>query len=261
MNIGFIGFGNIAKALAARLHNTDRYTLYASSPRLSEKTYPFIHGSTDNTWVAQKADCLIIAVKPAKVRLVLEEIAHFIHKDTVIISLATGIPLQTLNALSTPNQPIVRAMPNTPVSIGEGATALIHNAQVSPTQKHLVETLFSTTGKCTWVSSEAEMDALTALSGSGPAYVFLFAQALTKAGVAIGIPQALAQEFTIQTLRGASALMEQSGETPEELRKKVTAEGGTTAAAINILENHQFEEIIKEAVHAANARAKILATH
>lgn len=261
MNIGFIGFGNIAKALANRLQSATNYTLFAASPSLSPDNYPNMYTSTDNTWVAQQADCIIIAVKPAKVRLVLSEIAPFIRKDTLIISLATGIPLETLSALCAPHQAIVRAMPNTPVSVGVGATALIGNAVLTPDQKQIVHDLFSLSGHSAWVETESEIDALTALSGSGPAYVFLFAEALIKAGTDIGISPALAHAFTIQTIMGAATLMEKSGESPEALRKKVTAEGGTTSAAISVFESHHFEEIIKQAVLAANARAKILATH
>jgi len=256
MKIAFIGYGNIAKSLINRLSTIPQYKLFAASPSLNDEILPNgLITNPNNAVIAEDADVIIIAVKPYHVVQVLSEIRSKLNEKTVIISLASGITLDTLASNCPDGQPIVRAMPNTPVSIGMGATALLANAYLSTHHHQLVEALFKPTGETAWVLSDSAINALTALSGSGPAYVFLFAEALIKAGARLDISPELAHKFTLQTIAGALALMQTTTNSPAELRKKVTASGGTTEAAIAVFQQHDFETVISTAINAAYQRA------
>lgn len=259
MKISFLGFGNMAKAIAESLSTNTTLKLFAASPSLPDKYIPDgITTHFSNLAIIEKADMIIIAVKPDKVRMVLTEIRPVLSKKCVVISIAAGISLEMLGNICQKEQPIVRSMPNTPVAVGKGATALIANTYV--TNKHISEInqLFEYSGITTWVSDEKAINALTALSGSGPAYFFLFLEAITSAAMQLGINDAVAKAFALQTMSGTCALLETSKLSPECLRKKVTSPAGTTAAAIAILQDHGFEALISKAMHAAFERAKQL---
>jgi pyrroline-5-carboxylate reductase len=246
----------MAKSMAQGLRDKKSWHLSASSPSLSNaahldgvKTHP------NNLAHLDKADVIIIAVKPAKVSQVLNEIKSDIPSHCVVVSIAAGISLGTLSTLCRSKQAIIRSMPNTPMAVGQGATPLIANEFVSSEQKQIVETLFQCSGITTWVTHENEINLYTALSGSGPAYLFLFMEAMISAAQQLGLPADQAQAFTLQTCRGAVSLLENTGLTPEELRKKVTSPAGTTAAAIAILQHQGFESLIFKAMQSAYERA------
>lgn len=256
MNICFIGYGNMAKAIAKTLCLNTHWHVFASSPSLSVGITPEgIHTHYDNTTFIKQADVIIIAVKPAKIAGVLAGIKAFIPSSSVLVSIAAGINLNTLQYLCPNNHAIIRCMPNTPIIVHQGASALIANAFVSKKQKQSVNDLFQSAGITVWVDEESQIDAMTALSGSGPAYVFLFLESLIKAAEKLGINHNTAASFAKQTLRGALTLLEQSEESPEYLRKKVTSPAGTTAAAIAILQTQNFERLIYVAMQAAYDRA------
>jgi pyrroline-5-carboxylate reductase len=153
---------------------------------------------------------------------------------------------------------IVRAMPNTPALVGKGMTALFARAAVSDGDKHRVEAVIATTGESLWVGEEAQLDAVTALSGSGPAYVFFFLEAMTRAGVEMGLTREQAYQLAVGTFAGASELARASSDPPEVLRQRVTSKGGTTYAAITSMEQDRVQDLFVKALHAACERAREL---
>lgn len=259
MKISFIGYGNMARAIADSLRNHHELQLFAAAPSLPDKANPKgITTHFSNPAIVEQADVLIIAVKPDKVQNVLTELRSKLSKQCVVVSIAAGVTLEKLADACPNEQAIVRAMPNTPIAVGKGATALIGNPFVTNEQTALINQLFQCSGITAWVTDENDINALTALSGSGPAYCFLFLEAMIAAARQLGIEDSIATSFALQTMSGATALLEQSGLSPEHLRNKVTSPAGTTAAAIAILQDHEFEALISKAMHAAFTRAREL---
>lgn len=259
MKVSFIGFGNLAKAIATPLQNNPRYQLWASAPSLpisdvenGVSTHP------DNLAILKNADLIILAVKPAQMREVLTQIRDAIPRNSLVISVAAGITLSWLAQHCPKQQAIVRCMPNIAVAIGQGATPLIANRQVNPEQKQQIEELFTQMGIVTWTNDEIDLDRFTALSGSGPAYVFFFLEALIHGAQALGLEPAIAHTFALQTLQGALGLAYQQVTAIELLREQVTSKKGTTAAALEVLQKAGFEGWIQEAMQAAFTRAQSL---
>ncbi len=259
MNIAFIGYGNMAKAIAQGLLKQSRYKLYASSPSLPERERDNdISTHFDNRVIAAKADVLILAVKPKQMAEVLKNITPVLKTQCLVISVAAGITLDWLGNHCPSGQAIVRSMPNTPAAVSEAATGLIANAFVSHQDKQTTEGIFSSIGIYSWLKDEAMMDTLTALSGSGPAYVFKFMESIVEAAITLGLNPETAKAFTLQTVKGALSLAQQSECSLSQLRKKVTSPKGTTAAALDILCHGELDEIILKAMTAAQQRAKEL---
>ncbi|KTD82611.1 pyrroline-5-carboxylate reductase [Legionella waltersii] len=255
MKIGFIGYGNMAKAMARSMKKLHKYTLMASAPSLvSGINKDNIQTFNDNAQLAKFADVIILAVKPAHMKTVVQEITPFLKQNALIISIAAGISLHWLANHFNKEQAIIRCMPNTPASIGMAATPMIANNAVQQAQKQVAEELLSTIGITTWASTEDEIDTFTAFSGSGPAYVFLFLESLVHAAVELGLSPQIAKAFALQTCLGSTQLALQSSLELNQLRNKVTSPGGTTAAALAHLENH-LTELIMNAMRAAKQRA------
>ena len=199
----------------------------------------------------------ILAVKP---NLVREALAEFNSASrSLLISVAAGIEISTLETLIGNNKPIVRSMPNTPALIGKGATAVKPNAHVDENEKKLVEDLFGSVGIVRWVKSEKDLDAVTAISGSGPAYFFLFAELIERAAREIGLEKELARSLTQQTFFGSALLLENSHDSAKTLREKVTSPGGTTEKALENLEKNDLYSLFLEAIREAEKQAKVLA--
>lgn len=255
----FIGFGNMAKAIANGLDKTHFKAIKAADPSSIKTPIPgWIEITTDNKQACRDADCIVLAVKPQVINTVCEEISQFIAPNTLIISIAAGTTLPALEKFFVPHQAIVRCMPNTPAMVNQGASALVANPNVNSTHKALAQQLFEGVGITEWLEKEELIDAVTALSGSGPAYVFLFLEALIDAAQELGLPVSLAKKFALQTVGGACQLATQSEDSIATLRKNVTSPGGTTAAALGILEELDFKSIINKAMVAATNRAKEL---
>lgn len=257
MKISFIGYGNIARAIAKNWLEHFHCEIRAAAPSLPigvDADGVFTHH--DNALILNDADVIVLAVKPNQVANVLNQVKHALPKDSFILSLAAGISLASLQAHCLEKQSIIRAMPNTPIAVGKGATPLIANAFATEKQKECITRLFQYSGIITWLTHEEEMDALTSLSGSGPAYVFFFLESMIHAAESFGLSHQLAKEFALQTVMGAAALMSETGEDAHVLRRKVTSPGGTTAAAIQVLQEEQFESVITKAMKAAWKRAK-----
>jgi pyrroline-5-carboxylate reductase len=202
---------------------------------------------------------VVVAVKPQMAPDVLPALAPFVGSATVVVSIMAGRTLQFL-ADGLPRAALVRAMPNTPAAIGRGITVAVANPRVSPEQRALVDALLSAVGAVEWITDEALMDAVTALSGSGPAYVFLLAEAMAHAGTAAGLPSALAATLARATVAGAGELLHRSPLDPATLRQNVTSPGGTTAAALDVLMAEDgLERLMTEAIAAATKRSRDLA--
>lgn len=260
MKISFVGFGKFAKMLAAGLKTNPQYHLYAAAPSLQAGgKLGGIHTENDNKKILQAADCVILAVKPFQVRAVLEEIGTHLPPSCLLISVVTGVTTADLLKHCRKDQPIVRTMPNLPIAVQQGSTALFQGPHVHETQVQMVETLFSSLGHFSWVQNETDLDRLTALSGSGPAYVFLFLESLIAGATELGLSPELAKTFAIEMVMGSVVLAKESEMKLHELRASVTSPGGTTQAALEILEKGKFVELVKEAMQAAFLRAQALA--
>ena len=203
---------------------------------------------------------VLIAVKPQMMTEALPGIAALGGGNTLFVSVAAGTTIATYEAVLGAATPIVRAMPNTPAAIGKGITAISGNAQASEAHLVLAEALLSAVGQVVRLEGEHQMDAVTAVSGSGPAYVFHLIETLAAAGEAEGLPPPLAMQLAKATVAGAGALAEAAEEGPDQLRINVTSPGGTTAAALNVLmdEARGFPALLKAAVHAAAERGREL---
>ncbi len=250
----------MAKAIARGLSQQDFYSLSASAPSLAVGiNKEGVRTHHNNKEVVSNSEIIILSVKPAKMSEVLQEITPFIPFDCLLISVAAGLSLDWFKQRCKSNQPVIRTMPNTPASVGLAATPMIANEYTSTEQKKQAEIIFSHIGITTWANNEKEMDTFTALSGSGPAYVFSFIDAMIQAAVALGLDQSTARIFALQTVQGALKLAQNNDLSLIELKTKVTSPGGTTAAALSILDN-QLHTLILESMNAAQQRAHELGT-
>jgi pyrroline-5-carboxylate reductase len=202
---------------------------------------------------------VVLAVKPQTAPDALKQIARFIGRDTVVVSIMAGRTLGFLAKHLPTGAAIVRAMPNTPASIGRGITVAVPNARVKGGARDLADALLAATGPVEWIKNEKWMDAVTAVSGSGPAYVFLLAESLARAGVAAGLPKALAVKLARETVAGSGELLHRSEVEAAKLRENVSSPGGTTAAALKILmAKGGLDPLLKKAVAAATKRSRQL---
>jgi len=209
-----------------------------------------------------KADAaaIIIAVKPQMAPEAIPPLGLYVGKSTLVVSIMAGRTIQFLENILPPGTAIVRAMPNTPAAIGRGITVAVPNAKVSARQRKLATDLLAATGKVEWVGDEKLIDAVTATSGSGPAYVFLLVEAMTKAGIASGLPADLAGRLARETVAGSGELLHRSDLDAATLRQNVTSPGGTTAAALAVLMGPAgFDDLLRKAIAAATSRSRELA--
>lgn len=245
----------MAQAIAKGLLHNKSNQLQASAPSLAVGINDLgIKTNSDNLAVIADADVIILAVKPTYMATVLTEISANIPHHCLVISIAAGLSLPWF-AKRIANTALVRAMPNMAAALGKSATPLIANHLVTEEQKQWTEQIFSSIGLYSWTKHEFDMDAFTALSGSGPAYIFMFMEAMIKAAVSLGIAENIAHTFALQTFKGSLSLITESKLSLHELRKSVTSPAGTTAAAIEVLTQHGFDELIFAAMKAASDRA------
>jgi pyrroline-5-carboxylate reductase len=206
------------------------------------------------------AAAIVIAVKPQTAPVAVPPLRAHVGPSTLVLSIMAGRTIGFLEKHLPPGTAIVRAMPNTPASIGRGITVAVANAKVSARQRKQASDLLAAIGKVEWVGDENLIDAVTALSGSGPAYVFLLAEAMTKAGIAAGLPAALAARLARETVAGSGELLHRSDLDAATLRQNVTSPGGTTAAALEVLMGPGgFDELLTKAIAAAARRSRELA--
>jgi pyrroline-5-carboxylate reductase len=207
---------------------------------------------------AGEVDTLVVAVKPQSFREAGAALKSFTGSSTLVVSIMAGIPIAALEAVC--GGSVVRAMPNTPAAIGRGITVAVAAKRVSAAQRAVADALLRATGSVEWADNEGLMDAVTAVSGSGPAYVFLLAEELARAGVAAGLPAELAAKLARETVAGSGELLHRSKVSPATLRQNVTSPGGTTAAALDVLMGSDgLQKLMTRAVAAATQRSKDLA--
>jgi len=210
--------------------------------------------------LTQPPAVILLAVKPQVMDSVLPQVARLAGPDTLYLSIAAGRRLAGLEAHLPKGAALVRAMPNTPAAIGRGITVATGNAEVSARQRKQARDLLAAIGAVEWANDESVMDVVTAVSGSGPAYVFLLAEAMTKAGIAAGLPAALAAKLARETVAGSGELLHRSDLDAATLRQNVTSPGGTTAAALDVLMGPGgFDELLSKAIAAATRRGRELA--
>lgn len=261
----FIGAGNMARSLIGGLlaqpgpTPTIRATDVSPEALAAVAALGPVATDTDNLAAIDGADAVVLAVKPQVMAQVLEPMrARIESAQPLMISIAAGIELDAL-AHWGGAAPWVRCMPNTPALIGKGITALVATAAVDAPARDLATRLLTAVGQVIWLEDEAGLDAVTALSGSGPAYVFRFIEALVDAGVALGLPSAQATQLALATVEGAALMASGSPESPATLRERVTSPGGTTAAALAELQAGGFGALVRRALAAAAARSRTLA--
>ena len=264
--LAFIGGGNMAGSLIGGLiaDGWDPDSIRVADPdsvrtsRLAERFA--VITSQDNSTLIDNADAVILAVKPQVMHGIIKEIAPEINRSqALVISIAAGIRASTLADWLGAGTAIVRCMPNTPALVQSGATALYASPQASEDQRSLAESVLRAVGLTLWVDDEAQMDTVTALSGSGPAYFFLFMEALQAAGSKLGLPADSARLLALQTAFGAAKMALESREDAATLRRQVTSPGGTTEQAIATFQQAGLEEIVLKAVQAAAERSRELA--
>jgi len=260
--IGFIGGGNMASSLIGGLvsndYPADKITVAdLDTDKLACLSETFgINTTTDTHALANEMDIVVLAVKPQHIQVVAEAISGAAQqKKPVIVSIAAGIRIEALERWLGSGLAVVRCMPNTPALVKTGATGLYANAQVSDAQKDQVESLLRAVGVTVWVNSEQDLDAVTALSGSGPAYFFLMMEALEAAAVDAGLDQKTAQLLTQETALGAAKMALASSESAAVLRERVTSPGGTTERALGVMDARGLKDIYHAAVLAARDRS------
>jgi pyrroline-5-carboxylate reductase len=260
--IAFIGGGNMARSLIGGLvadgYPADR--IWVSDPVkevLADLAANFgVRIAESNLAAAAQADTLVLAVKPQVIKPVAEELAPALRgRQVLVISIAAGVREPDLNRWLGGDLAIVRAMPNTPALVQTGATGLYANARVSAQQRDLAESLLRAVGVTQWVAEEPLLDAVTALSGSGPAYFFLLIELIEQAGVKLGLPPETARLLTLQTALGAAKMALESRESAAVLRQRVTSPGGTTERALATFEQGGLRELVEQALRAASDRA------
>ncbi len=264
MKIAFIGGGNMGEAmLAAVLEKKLAAPAGISVSDISEPRRRYLKerygiAVTENNRAAIAGkDIIVLAVKPQNIPEVLADLKGQLKSTQLVLSIAAGVKIDTISR-GLGHKKIVRAMPNTPAQIGFGMSGWTATAAVTPAQKEQARAVLAAMGKEISFGDEQYLDAVTAVSGSGPAYFYLFAESLINAAVNIGLSRSNAEELVLQTMLGSAQLLIKSGQPPAELRRAVTSKGGTTERALKALEDGGFARLVEEAVRAAYLRAKEL---
>ncbi|RAI67369.1 pyrroline-5-carboxylate reductase [Pseudomonas fluorescens] len=262
--IAFIGAGNMAASLIGglRAKGLEAAQIRASDP--GEETRARVsaeHGIetfADNAQAIVGADVVVLAVKPQAMKAVCQALRPNLKPDQLVVSIAAGITCASMNNWLGA-QPIVRCMPNTPALLRQGVSGLFATAEVTAEQRQQAQALLSAVGIALWLDEERQLDAVTAVSGSGPAYFFLLIEAMTAAGVKLGLPADIAAQLTLQTALGAAHMAVSSDVDAAELRRRVTSPAGTTEAAIKSFQANGFEALVEKALGAAAHRSAEMA--
>jgi pyrroline-5-carboxylate reductase len=266
VKIGFIGCGNMGRSLIGGLINNayPPELLFGADPDPAQRQQLAslfnISVTADSNEAIQNAEVVVLAVKPQAICTSISEIAETLGQQRpLIVSIAAGVRLASMSKFAGENMPIVRVMPNTPALIGAGAAALYANQHVSPEQRELSEALMRSVGIALWLDSEDKLDAVTALSGSGPAYFFLIMEVMEKAAIKLGLDAKQAQLLTLETAFGAAKMAMESKHDATTLRQQVTSPGGTTEQALKVLMDGEIDQLFEQALNAANNRSIELA--
>lgn len=260
-SIGFIGGGNIAEAIIGGLKKTDkqlqiRVSNRSNHERLQHLVNKYGITASDLEDIVKNSRVLIIAVKPKDVLGVVKQLKNYKLNDTLIISVAAGVPLKVFYK-HLPGVAVIRAMPNTSTAVLHSMTGLVRGENVTDEQAKVGEQIFSATGHVMWIPEE-KMNALISISGSGPAYFYLFAESLIKAGVHLGLSEEEAEILVLETLVGAGKMIAESDKSPGRLREEVTSPNGTTYAALNVFTDDNLAHTVLKAAQACAQRAEDL---
>jgi pyrroline-5-carboxylate reductase len=266
IKIAFIGGGNMGEAMLAAVLEKKLATpaditvsdIIESRRRYLKKQYGVAVTENNRVAVASK-DVIVLAVKPQNITEVLADLKSHIKSSQLVLSIAAGVSLETISR-GLGHGCLVRAMPNTPAQIGLGMSGWTATAAVTRRQKDQARAILAAMGKEISFEDESSLDMVTAVSGSGPAYFYLFAESLIEAAVNIGLSLPDAKQLVLQTMLGSAQLLLKSGKPPAELRRAVTSKGGTTERALNVFEDGGFARLVEAAVRAAYLRAKELGT-
>lgn len=266
--ITFIGAGNMANSIIGGLihqgYPADAITACdpnAENLTLLADTFA-IHTLNNNAQACEHCDVIVLAVKPQILKCVVLDLQQTLAQRTckpLILSIAAGISCEQIQTWSEQDSAVVRCMPNTPALVQQGASGLYANEHTSDAQKSMAETLLRAVGYATWVDHESDIDAVTAVSGSAPAYFFLLMEAMIEAGVKQGLSRENATELTLQTALGAATLAKSSDVSVDELRRRVTSPGGTTEQAVLYFQDAGLPKIVEGAMHACAERSKAMA--
>ena len=265
--VGFIGGGNMTRAIAGGLldKNFDPRNIAIAEPVESQRqvlvdSLPDVFVSEDNAAVVARSQCVVLAVKPQVLAEVCRELAAAVKKHRpLIVSIAAGPRIDDIDAWLGSGNAVIRVMPNQPALIGRGVSGIFGNARTSADQIAVATDILSAVGPVVTVARETDIDAVTAVSGSGPAYFYLLIDMLLKSGVELGLDESTASRLALETAAGATLLAQQSGEAMETLIARVRSPGGTTAAALDELEARGIRDIFTAALTAARDRATDLA--
>ncbi|UCH42986.1 MAG: pyrroline-5-carboxylate reductase [Dehalococcoidales bacterium] len=264
MKIAFIGGGNMGEAMLSalldkRISSSQDVVVSdtAESRRQHIKQKYGVGVTADNQLAISKTNVIVLAVKPQNLPDVITQLGGQLNPGQLLLSIIAGARLDTI-CTGLKHLPAVRAMPNTPAQIGQGITVWTATEEVNEQQKQWARAILGAIGQEIYVEKESDIDMATAVSGSGPAYFFLFVEALSNAAVEIGLSRDVAEKLVLQTILGSGHLIQQSGKSPADLRRMVTSPGGTTAEAISELEKGQFTDLIARAVQAAYNKAREL---
>lgn len=261
--LAIIGAGSMSEALisgivSSKIIETTEITVTnrGNVERLTELQERYgIHYSFDLEKTVQEADAIILAMKPKDVKVAITQWKEYLSQKTLLISVLAGVNMDSLQRLIGTEVPIARAMPNTSATVGKSATGISFNSFVEEEQKQFVLDMFETVGLVTFVEEE-QLDAITGLSGSGPAYIYYLVEAMEKGGLKIGLDREVANELIVQTLLGAAEMIATSSKTPLELRKNVTSPGGTTEAGIQVLDQFDVQNAFITCIQEATAQSK-----
>ena len=259
-NIGGALIGGMLKAGLADKSHLSATVLSAEHAREMSERYSIVVTAGGNREAAARADIVILAVKPATLPHVLQEIRDALRPNKILISLAAAVPIAVIESLVEGRMPIFRAMPNIPVVVQEGATALASNGEGTAEQQRFVESIFRAVGVVCWVEEDL-LHAVTALSGSGPAYIYMVIEALIEGGLKMGLSREVATRLTEQTVLGAAKLVKETMLHPAILKDQVITPGGTTISAIHELEKHGLRSMLISAIETATtvSRARMQA--
>lgn len=261
-SILLIGCGNMGRALLGGWEKQKTFSeLAIVDPHVPDELKKKYTAYADISEVKRDFDAVILAIKPQSFGDVLPFLKPLVLPETFFLSIAAGKSLDTIMAYTGEESAVIRAMPNTPALIGQGMSVCVPNANVTDVQRSIVSDLLSAVGDVVWIEDERHMHAVTALSGSGPAYVYALTEAMQRAGVALGLSPELADRLARKTAQGAAALAESSEESLEQLRRNVTSPGGTTEAALHVLLGENgLDSLLKRALAAASQRSEELSS-
>jgi pyrroline-5-carboxylate reductase len=266
LSLCFYGAGSMAEAILRGLVESklaDPQQIHVMNRQNAERLqqlherYGVIPANTDSEKISalSSADVIILGMKPKDAAAALKALQAFLRPEQLILSVIAGLSISTIHQLLGRPQPVVRTMPNTSSTIGLGATGISYSESVSPQQRELAQAMFQAVGIIAIVD-EPLIEAVTGVSGSGPAYVYYLMEAMISAGVELGLSPEAAQELTVQTVRGAAEMIKATGETPGELRRKVTSPNGSTQAALEVMDQFHFQEGVQKAILRCAGRAR-----